>query len=83
MQKRRISAKLVDMRATWGTWLILLIHFMVSSVLHRKWGLSWAWSIRIWASFNSLWFSTSCSWLRFKATTIPLNRWASSTSSSS
>ncbi len=41
-------------------------------------GLSWAWSIRIWASFNSLWFSTSCSWLRFKATTIPLNRWASS-----
>ena len=47
MQKRRMSARSVDMRATWGTWLILLIHFMVSSVLHRKWGLSWAWSIRI------------------------------------
>ena len=38
MQKRRMSARSVDMRATWGTWLILLIHFMVSSVLHRKWG---------------------------------------------
>ena len=49
MQKRRISARFVDITATWGTLLILLIHFIVSRVLHRKWGFSWACSIRIWA----------------------------------
>ena len=40
IQNRRISARFVDISATCGTWLILLIHFMVSSVLHRKWGFS-------------------------------------------
>ena len=49
MQKRRMSARSVDITATWGTWLILLIHFLVSRVLHRKWGFHWAWSILIWA----------------------------------
>ena len=83
MQKRRMSARLVDMRATWGTSLILLIHFMVSRVLQRKWGFSWAWSMRIWAWLSSRWFSTSSCWLCLRATSIPLNRRASSPSSSS
>ena len=82
MQKRRMSARSVDITATWGTWLILLIHFMVSSVLHRKCGFSCACSMRICARLSARWFSNSACWLCRRATTMVLNCCANSPNSS-
>ena len=59
-----------------------LIHFMVSSVLHRKCGFSCACSMRICARLSARWFSNSACWLCRRATTMVLNCCANSPNSS-
>lgn len=53
MLERRMAARSVARVATWGTWWDSPSHFMVSRVLYRKCGLSWACIIRSWVSFSS------------------------------
>ena len=47
------AARPVAMAATWGTWFVTPSHFMLSRVLYRKWGFSWAWSMDSSVSFSS------------------------------
>ena len=82
MLARRIFAKSSASVATCGTPCVTPIHFIESSVLYRKWGLSCDCIIRIRVSFSSFWRSTER--LRFSShsSTIRLKPTASCPSSS-
>ena len=57
----RIFASPAAMVAISGIWLAFATHFMVSSVLYRKWGFNCACIMAIWEAFSSFCFSTlSC-----------------------